>query len=67
MSTGWVPKSERIIPLSQRSGGPPAADASVAVMGVAVAVTVAAVVDPFSSSGEDMIRYVTKDWVKKRE
>jgi hypothetical protein len=65
MSTGWVPKSERIIPLSQRSGGPPAADASVAVMGVAVAV--AAVVVPFSSSGEDMIRYVTKDWVKKRE
>jgi hypothetical protein len=50
MSTGWVPKSERIIPLSQRSGG-----ASVAVMGVAVAVAVAAVVDPFSSSGEDMV------------
>ena len=52
MSTGWVPKSERIIPLSHRR----AAAASVAVMGVAVAV--AAVVVPFSSSGEDMIRYV---------
>lgn len=44
MSTGWVPKSERIIPLSHRR----AADASVAVMGVAVAV-------PFSSSGEDIV------------
>jgi len=45
-----VPKSERIIPLSHRR----AADASVAVMGVAVAVAVAATV-PFSSSGEDII------------
>ena len=44
-----MPKSERIIPLSHRR----AADASVAVMGVAVAV--AAAVVPFSSSGEDIL------------
>lgn len=46
MSTGWVPKSERMIPLSHRR----AADAS-----VGVAVAVAVVVVPFSSSGEDMV------------